>query len=85
MRQCCALLHTFPSPPTHCHSPHHPAEACVTNTIPSSSSYKFATPYSEGVQSFAVWKPWLDSTDTECIFFARLACCAVLALCCAVL
>jgi hypothetical protein len=43
----------------------------VTNTIPSTSSYKFATPYSEGVQSFAVWKPWLDSTDTQCIFFAR--------------
>ncbi|KAI3431427.1 hypothetical protein D9Q98_004480 [Chlorella vulgaris] len=47
-------------------------EACVTNTIPSTASYKFATPYSEGVQSFAVWKPWLDSTDTQCIFFASV-------------
>ncbi|PSC72014.1 histone deacetylase [Micractinium conductrix] len=47
-------------------------EACVTNTIPSSSTYKFRTPYSEGTQSFAVWKPWLDSTDKECIFFASV-------------
>jgi hypothetical protein len=43
----------------------------VTNTIPSTSTYKFATPYSEGTQSFAVWKPWLDSSDKECIFFSR--------------
>jgi hypothetical protein len=43
----------------------------VTNTIPSTAAYKFSTPYSEGLQSFAVWKPWLDSTDTQCIFFAR--------------
>ncbi|KAL4440406.1 hypothetical protein ABPG75_003407 [Micractinium tetrahymenae] len=47
-------------------------EACVTNTIPSSSTYKFKTPYSEGSQTFAVWKPWLDSTDKECIFFASV-------------
>ncbi|KAL4431738.1 hypothetical protein ABPG77_002954 [Micractinium sp. CCAP 211/92] len=47
-------------------------EACVTNTVPSASTYKFRTPYSEGTQTFAVWKPWLDSTDKESIFFASV-------------
>ena len=33
----------------------------------------FSTPYSEGVQHFPSYKPWLDSDDGENILFARQA------------
>lgn len=48
-------------------------QACIRNTAPSIATHTFETPYSKGLQEFAVWKPWLDSTDAENIFFARSA------------
>ena len=48
-----------------------PAEACVTATIPSVKVLKFSTPFSEGAQSFPVYRPWLGAGDRDNIFFAR--------------
>jgi hypothetical protein len=31
----------------------------------------FSTPYSEGVQTFPTFKPWLDFSDKDSILFAR--------------
>lgn len=33
-----------------------------------------STPFSEGVQIFPVCKPWLDTSDSDNILFARCAC-----------
>lgn len=46
-------------------------QACIRNTAPSLTTHRFETPYSKGLQEFPVWKPWLDSSDAENIFFAR--------------
>ena len=46
-------------------------EAVVANTQPSTRKVAFSTPYSDGVQVFPQYKPWLDTTDAENIFFAR--------------
>lgn len=48
-------------------------QACIRNTAPGLATHTFETPYSKGVQEFPVWKPWLDITDAENIFFARSA------------
>ncbi len=48
-------------------------QACIRNTAPSLTTHRFETPYSKGLQEFPVWKPWLDSSDPENIFFARFA------------
>ncbi|GAX85628.1 hypothetical protein CEUSTIGMA_g13043.t1 [Chlamydomonas eustigma] len=47
-------------------------EAVVANTFPSVQKVAFTTPYSEGVQKFPMYKPWLDSQDEENIFFASV-------------
>ena len=46
--------------------------------VPGVSRHAFKTPFSEGVQSFPVWRPWLDAADAENILFAR--CCTPLKL-----
>ena len=46
---------------------------CIRNTAPGLATYTFETPYSKGLQEFPTWKPWLDSSDAENIFFARSA------------
>lgn len=46
--------------------------------MPGVSRHAFKTPFSEGVQSFPVWRPWLDAADAENILFAR--CCTPLKL-----
>lgn len=46
---------------------------CPGGVVPGVSRHAFKTPFSEGVQSFPVWRPWLDAADAENILFAR--CC----------
>lgn len=48
-------------------------QACIRNTAPGLATHTFETPYSKGLQEFPTWKPWLDSSDAENIFFARSA------------
>ncbi|KAL6778893.1 HDA10 [Auxenochlorella protothecoides x Auxenochlorella symbiontica] len=47
-------------------------EACVVRAAPSLQRVPFSTPYSEGVQTFPVYKPWLDADDKDNIFFASV-------------
>ncbi|GAB4814038.1 hypothetical protein N2152v2_001084 [Parachlorella kessleri] len=47
-------------------------EACVAATIPSVRSFKVQTPYSEGMQAFPVYRPWLGAEDRDNIFFASV-------------
>ncbi|CAG9462216.1 unnamed protein product [Pedinophyceae sp. YPF-701] len=47
-------------------------EACVTSVIPATLKARFKTPFSEGVQTFPVWRPWLDDQDPDRIFFASV-------------
>jgi hypothetical protein len=52
--------------------------SCATSflpggVVPGVSRHAFKTPFSEGVQSFPVWRPWLDAADAKNILFAR--CC----------
>jgi hypothetical protein len=44
---------------------------CAGGVVPGVSRHAFKTPFSEGVQSFPVWRPWLDAADAENILFAR--------------
>ena len=46
-------------------------EACVGATVPSVARHSFKTPFSEGAQTFPLWKPWLDAGDADNILFAR--------------
>ena len=48
-------------------------QACIRNTASGLATYTFETPCSKGLQEFPTWKPWLDSSDAENIFFARSA------------
>jgi hypothetical protein len=48
-------------------------QACIRNTVPGLATHTFETPYSKGLQEFPTWKPWLDSSDADNIFFARSA------------
>lgn len=48
-----------------------PAPALACRHLPASLHALHPRGCSEGTQTFAVWKPWLDSTDRESIFFAR--------------
>ena len=45
----------------------------MASVAPPPLQVAFKTPYSEGVQVFPTFKPWLDSTDGENILFARQA------------
>ena len=46
-------------------------QACVAGAVPGIAKYSFKTPTSEGVQSFPVFRPWLDFDDADNILFAR--------------
>lgn len=46
-------------------------EACVGGVVPAMARHAFKTPFSEGVQSFPLWRPWLDEHDKDNILFAR--------------
>ena len=46
-------------------------QACVGGAVPGVAKYSFKTPTSEGVQTFPVFRPWLDFDDAENILFAR--------------
>eukprot|EP00983_Pelagomonas_calceolata_P107959 1159402-Pelagomonas_calceolata.AAC.10 len=48
-------------------------QAVVANTQPSTQKVAIKTPFSEGVQVFPTYKPWLDMSDADNIFFARCA------------
>mmetsp|Transcript_4408 Transcript_4408/g.12711 ORF Transcript_4408/g.12711 Transcript_4408/m.12711 type:complete len:900 (-) Transcript_4408:172-2871(-) len=47
-------------------------EACVEAVAPSVARHTFKTPWSEGVQAFPVWRPWLDADDAEHVLFASV-------------
>jgi hypothetical protein len=44
----------------------------VSSVVPSQQRFSFKTPLSEGVQTFQVWRPWLDGNDADNIFFASV-------------
>lgn len=46
-------------------------EACVAAVTPSVQRHPFKSPWSEGMQVFPVWRPWLDDTDANNVLFAR--------------
>ena len=46
-------------------------QACVGGAVPGVAKYSFKTPTSEGVQTFPVFRPWLDFDDADNILFAR--------------
>lgn len=45
----------------------------MTGAIPTVRTHAFSTPWSEGVQTFPVYRPWLGRHDRDNIFFARWA------------
>uniref|UniRef100_A0A6S8IVI8 Histone deacetylase domain-containing protein n=1 Tax=Dunaliella tertiolecta TaxID=3047 RepID=A0A6S8IVI8_DUNTE len=47
-------------------------QAVVANTQPSTQKVAIKTPFSEGVQVFPTYKPWLDMSDADNIFFASV-------------
>ncbi|GFR42160.1 hypothetical protein Agub_g3012, partial [Astrephomene gubernaculifera] len=47
-------------------------QACVLNTAPSVRSVPIRTPFSEGLQRFPTYKPWLGDGDVHNIFFASV-------------
>ncbi|KXZ48263.1 hypothetical protein GPECTOR_29g41 [Gonium pectorale] len=47
-------------------------QACVLNTSPSLRTIQLRTPYSEGLQSFPVYKPWMGDGDVHNILFASV-------------
>ncbi|KAG1676387.1 hypothetical protein FOA52_001182 [Chlamydomonas sp. UWO 241] len=47
-------------------------EAVVGNTVPGLKRVAFSTPFSDGVQTFPTWKPWLGSDDGANIMFASV-------------
>ena len=46
-------------------------EACVAACAPHTARFSFKTAFSEGAQTFAVYRPWLGSQDSENVLFAR--------------
>ncbi len=48
-------------------------QACAAGAAPGVARYAFKTPTSEGVQTFPVFRPWLDFDDADNILFARRA------------
>ena len=46
-------------------------EACVGAVLPKVAKHTFKTPFSEGVQLFPTFRPWLDADDADNILFAR--------------
>lgn len=48
-------------------------EACVAACAPHTKRFGIKTPFSEGVQSFPVYRPWMGLEDSENILFARWA------------
>ena len=49
-------------------------EACVAACAPHTKRFGIKTPFSEGVQAFPVYRPWMGTEDSENILFAR--CCS---------
>ncbi|KAK9837158.1 hypothetical protein WJX81_006872 [Elliptochloris bilobata] len=47
-------------------------QACVGGAVPGVAKYSFKTPTSEGVQTFPVFRPWLDFDDADNILFASV-------------
>ncbi len=43
----------------------------MLNTCPTVRTVAIRTPYSEGVQRFPTYKPWMGEGDTHNILFAR--------------
>ena len=48
-------------------------EACVAACAPHVKRFGITTPFSEGVQSFPVYRPWMGLEDSDNILFARWA------------
>lgn len=46
-------------------------EAVVEATIPHQVTIPYKTPFSEGIQIFPQWRPWLGQEDLNHILFAR--------------
>jgi len=47
-------------------------EAVVQNTTPAAPKFNFSTPYCEGAITVPTYRPWLDETDHEEVFFASV-------------
>eukprot|EP00803_Ostreobium_quekettii_P003057 evm.model.scf_177.4 EVM.evm.TU.scf_177.4 scf_177:18001-33099(-) len=45
-------------------------EALIEATVPHQLKVPLKTPFSEGIQLFPQWRPWLGEADSESIFFA---------------
>lgn len=44
----------------------------MSSTVPTTLTHHFKTPFSEGIQRFPVWRPWLDEGDDQRVFFASV-------------
>ena len=47
-------------------------EAVVQNTTPAAPKFQFSTPYCDGAIVVPTYRPWLDETDHEEVFFASV-------------
>ena len=47
-------------------------EAVVQNTTPAAPKFNFSTPYCDGNITVPTYRPWLDETDHEEVFFASV-------------
>ena len=47
-------------------------EAVVENTTPAAPKFAFSTPYCDGNITVPTYRPWLDETDHEEVFFASV-------------
>ena len=47
-------------------------EACVASVVPSTEVHRFSTPFGVGEHRNPVWRPWLDDTDRDNVFFASV-------------
>ena len=64
----------IPPPPPPDFDVHHGngTEACVDAVVPRTVVHHYKTPFSEGVEKFSVWRPWLDEDDSDRVFFASV-------------
>ncbi len=46
-------------------------QACVSAVMPTTVTSSFETPFSEGVQRFSCYRPWVGLQDAQNVFFAR--------------